>query len=87
MTGALRPNHVHHAGHGGVLRTGSMAGTGEAGEHLLGTPEGEIVQHQNDFLPILAQRYFVLDDQGAVIKTCSCMPTCECIQYVPEIGA
>ena len=43
----------------GGLRTGA----GEAGEHLVRRPEGEIVQHDDDFLAILALRRLVLDDQ------------------------
>src|ERR1700758_1530365 len=36
---------------------------GEAGEHVLRRSEGEVVQHEDDFLPVFAKRRGVMNDE------------------------
>jgi hypothetical protein len=49
-----------------ILRYGLCRGCAradEAGEHLVGFSEGEIVQHEDDFLPVLSKHRFVVDNK------------------------
>jgi hypothetical protein len=49
-----------------ILRYGLCRGCAraeEAGEHLVGRSEGEIVQHEDDFLPILGEHRFIVDNE------------------------
>src|SRR2546430_1395569 len=39
------------------------ARAGKAGEHLLRRSEGEVVQHENDFLPVFAKLNNIMDDE------------------------
>jgi hypothetical protein len=50
----------------GSLRQGVRVGAaraGKTGKHLVGAAKGEIVQHENNILPILAQRCCIFDDE------------------------
>ena len=43
---------------------GGRARAGETGEHLLRRSEGEVVQHEDDFLPVFAKLSGAMDDKG-----------------------
>src|SRR5216683_872243 len=51
----------------GPSRHGLCSGytrAGETGEHLLRRSEGEVVQHEEDFLAVLAKLSGAMDDKG-----------------------
>src|ERR1700740_1701504 len=45
-----------------VLYRGSVR-AGEAGEHFVSHSKGEVVQHEDDFLPVFAKRRGVMNDE------------------------
>ncbi len=54
------------------------------GKDLCRVAEGEVMQHDNVFLLVEDRVPVSRTISGAASSCCSCNPTCECIQCVPD---